>query len=77
MGDVQLEEQKRKQALYMELLSLEDRGITIWLEGYPATSEHIASRLCACEESTYMRDYIFDEGVLTEIHFDKIKKEET
>lgn len=59
----------------MELMSLEDRGITIWLEGYPSTSERIANSLCAHEESTYMRDYIFDEGVLKEVHFDKIEKE--
>ncbi len=67
--------QKHEHALYMELLSLEDRGITIWLEGCPGTSKSIASQLCAHEESTYMRDYIFDEGVLKEIHFDKVKKE--
>lgn len=74
MGDVQLK-QEHKQTLYMELMSLEDRGITIWLEGYPGTSESIANQLCAQEESTYMRDYIFDEGVLKEVHFDKVKKE--
>lgn len=68
-------EQDNKQTLYMELLSLEDRGITIWLEGYPGTSESIANQLSAHEESAYMRDYIFDKGVLKEVHFDKIKKE--
>lgn len=59
----------------MELMSLEDRGITIWLEGYPCPSENVAEHICAQEERTYMRDYIFDEGVLKEIHFDKIEKE--
>lgn len=68
-------EHEHKQLLYMELMSLEDRGITIWLEGYPGTSESVATQVCAHEESAYMRDYIFDEGVLKEIHFDKIKKE--
>lgn len=63
------------QRLYLELTSLEDRGITIWLEGYPSNSENVASRLSVHEESTYMRDYIFDEGVLKEIHFDKINKD--
>lgn len=63
------------QRLYLELASLEDRGITIWLEGYPSNSEVVASQLTVHEESTYMRDYIFDEGVLKEIHFDKIKKD--
>lgn len=74
MGDLHLK-QEHKESLYMELMSLEDRGITIWLEGYPGTSESISSQVCAQDESTYMRDYIFDEGVLREIHFDKVKKE--
>lgn len=63
------------QSLYLELASLEDRGITIWLEGTKSKPEDVASQLCVHEESTYMRDYIFDEGVLKEVHFDKVKKE--
>lgn len=63
------------QKLYLELASLENRGITIWLEGCPSNSEDVASQLCVQEESSYMRDYIFNEGVLTEIHFDKLKKD--
>lgn len=74
MGDVTLDHE-HMQKLYLELTSLEDRGITIWLEGCPSTSENVASQLTVHEESTYMRDYIFDEGVLKEVHFDKIKKE--
>ena len=62
------------QQLYLELASLEDRGITIWLEGNPSSSENVARQLSIHEESNYMRDYIFDEGVLKEIHFDKVKK---
>ncbi len=69
-------EHESEYALYMELLSLEDRGITIWLEECPDTSRSVASRLCAHEESTYMRDYIFDDdkGVLKELHFDKLNR---
>lgn len=73
MGDITLDHEHMKK-LYLELTSLEDRGITIWLEGYPSNSENVASQLCVHEESTYMRDYIFDEGVLKEVHFDKVKK---
>lgn len=62
------------QKLYLELTSLEDRGITIWLDGYPSNSKSVTSQLCVDEGNSYMRDYIFDEGVLTELHFDKIKK---
>ena len=61
------------QRLYLELVSLEDRGITIWLEGSPSDSQNETSQLCVQEENTYMRDYIFDEGVLKEVHFDKVK----
>lgn len=63
------------QRLYLELVSLEDRGITIWLEGIPSDSKNVTSQLCVQEESSYMRDYIFDEGVLKEVHFDKVTKD--
>lgn len=65
-----------KQQLYMELSSLEDQGITIWLEGYPSDSMHVASRLQVHDENSYMRDYIFDEGRLKEVHFNKIEKDD-
>ncbi len=60
--------------LYLELSAMENRGITIWLEGYPSSSEHVTSQLYVQEESSYMRDYIFDEGVLKEVHFDKVEE---
>ena len=65
-----------RQQLYMELSTLEDQGITIWLEGYPSNSMHVAGQLLVCDENSYMRDYIFDEGRLKEIHFNKIEKDE-
>lgn len=61
--------------LYLELSELEHEGTTIWLEGHPSSSIIVTSQLCAHEELTYMRDYIFDEGVLKELHFDKISDE--
>lgn len=63
------------QRLYLELVSLEDRGITIWLEGSPSDPQNVTSQLYVQEESNYMRDYIFDEGVLKEVHFDKVKRD--
>lgn len=60
------------QQLYLELSTLEDRGITIWLEGYPSDSRHVTSQLNLQDENLYMRDYIFDEGRLKEVHFDKL-----
>jgi hypothetical protein len=60
--------------LYLELSRLEDRGITIWMEGYPSNPQDVARQMRVDEENSYMRDYIFDEGVLTEVHFDKVNK---
>lgn len=68
--------EEHKNRLYLELTSLENRGITIWLDGYPSDSENVTSQLCINEDDAYMRDYIFDEGVLKEVHFDKIDQEE-
>lgn len=69
-------ENQNLQGLYLELTSLEDRGITIWLDGYPSNSKSVSSQICVDEDSSYMRDYIFDKGVLTELHFDKIQKQQ-
>ena len=60
--------------LYLELASLENQGSTIWLEGCPSDSEHVASQLNIHDENLYMRDYIFDEGRLKSVHFNKISK---
>lgn len=62
--------------LFLELTSLEDRGITIWMDGAISNSRHVSDQICVSEENTYMRDYVFDEGVLKEIHFDKIDNEQ-
>lgn len=59
--------------LYMELISLENQGITIWLEGCPSNPLQVASQMDIYEENLYMRDYIFDEGRLKELHFTKIE----
>ena len=59
--------------LYLELSSLEHMGTTIWFEGVPSNSKEVTEELSVTEENSYMRDYIFNEGVLTELHFDKIK----
>lgn len=63
---------EQKNQLFMELSSLEDRGVTIWLEGNPSDSLDVTSQLHIHEENEYMRDYIFEEGRLKEVHFDKV-----
>ena len=62
------------QQLYLELESLENQGITIWLEGMQSSPEYVANQLNIHDENLYMRDYVFDEGRLTELHFNKITK---
>lgn len=64
-------EQTKK--LYMELSSLENRGVTIWLEGVPSDSLGVTSQMNIHDENQYMRDYVFEEGRLKEVHFDKIE----
>ncbi len=63
--------------IFLELSELEHGGTTIWLEGRPSNSIMVTSQLIAHEDITYMRDYVFDEGVLKELHFDKIRDEKT
>ena len=53
--------------LYLELSSLEHMGTTIWFEGVPSNSKEVTKELSVTEENSYMRDYVFNEGVLTEI----------
>ncbi len=72
MGDRDLDTEHMEK-LFLELSSLEDRGITIWLNGIKSDSKNAVSQLCVNEECTYMRDYVIDEGVIKELHFDKIK----
>ena len=41
-------------------------------EGHASDSKKVMETMSVNEDSTYMRDYIFQKGVLKEIHFDKI-----
>mgnify|MGYP000801318399 FL=1 len=42
------------------------------MEGHASDSQKVMETMSVNEDSTYMRDYIFQKGVLKEIHFDKI-----
>ena len=63
---------KEEFKLFMELKTLEERGVGIWMEGHASDSKKVMETMSVNEDSTYMRDYIFQKGVLKEIHFDKI-----
>ncbi len=62
-----------RKALFIELKGIQGRGITIFLEGEKSTPETVTELLCIQEDSSYMRDYVFDKGVLKELHFDKVQ----
>lgn len=62
-----------KERLFLELQSMEDRGITIWLEGALSSPQDVTDAMSVNEESAYMRDYVFTEGRLTQLRFDKVK----
>lgn len=72
-GEKKLKHEHMEQ-LYLELSTLEDRGITIWLDGFPSNSDYVTKQLNINDENIYMRDYVFDEGKLSEVHFDKVEK---
>lgn len=58
---------KKTEKLYMELSALENRGVTIWLEGTPSDSLNVSNQLSIHEDTSYMRDYVFEEGRLKEV----------
>lgn len=60
------------QPLLVELQNYERQGISIWLEGCPSSSSEVSDAMCVREDITYMRDYVFQKGELSELHFDRI-----
>ena len=68
--------QQDKKQLYVELQTIADQGIVLFLDGSPSTPEYVTHVLCAAEDACYMRDYVYDEteGVLKELHFDKLNE---
>ncbi len=61
-----------KMQLFVELQKIEQKGITLWLEGVPSNSLRIMDAIFVNEDNAYMRDYIYDEGVLKELRFDRV-----
>ena len=59
---------------YMHPSALEHTGVTLWLEGTPSDSLNVSNQLSIHEDTSYMRDYVFEEGRLKEVHFDKVSK---
>ncbi|MCD7866131.1 MAG: hypothetical protein LUG54_09070 [Clostridiales bacterium] len=61
-------------ALMVELQNFEQQGISIWLEGNPSSSADVMNAIRVREGISYMRDYVFQSGELSEVRFDKITK---
>ncbi len=58
--------------LLVELVNYENQGITIFLEGRKSNSLQVNHALTLHEDTRYMRDYIFEDGSLSELRFDRI-----
>lgn len=55
------------------LCRMEKEGIGLYLDGQQASPDEIIRTCCVCEEAVYMPDFVMnEEGVLREVHYDKI-----
>lgn len=61
-----------EEALFLELSTFENRGIMIYLGNKKITPFGAVKNMQINEGVTYMRDYVFEKGMLKEVHFDKV-----
>lgn len=61
--------------LLVELQSYENQGISIWLEGEPSSPKAVTDVMTVKEANQYMRDYVIDDGIVSEIRFDRVTRE--
>lgn len=65
------------QKLYAELEKYENSGISMRLNNYPASPMQIVTAHMVREESSYMRDYVWDDkGCVRELTFHTIEETE-
>lgn len=63
-----------KQRLLIELESIQNRGVMIFLDGIPSNPQNVINVLYVNEERNFMRDYVTDEkGVWRELRFDSVE----
>ena len=66
-------EEKAYRELYIELEKYEQSGVYMKLGNYPASPMQIVAAHTVKEQSSYMRDYIWDEkGCIKELSFHPI-----
>lgn len=63
---------KEGQRLKEKLENVRKSGVSLFLEGEPASPETIADK-CVCEGAIYMADYVLDDdGRLKELRYDRV-----
>lgn len=64
--------ENEEQRLREKLENVRRSGVSLYLEGKPASPEMIADK-CVCENTIYMADYVLDdEGNLKELRYDRV-----
>ncbi len=61
-------------ALMAELQNYEQQGISIWLDNSPSSPDRVLDTLRVEEELSFMRDYVFRDGELEEVRFNRVEK---
>lgn len=65
---------RRFQTLFTELSDYERKGVSMQIDGLPASPMQIVQAHIMREESSYMRDYVLnDKGDLKELGFNDVK----
>lgn len=65
---------RRFRTLFTELTDYEKKGVTMLINGMPASPMQIVQAHIMREESSYMRDYVLnDKGDVKELGFNDVK----
>ncbi len=68
------ENEKKFQDMFNELSQYEQRGVSIVMEGKPASPTQIVKAHMVKEDQTYMRDYVLnEEGDVKALYFYSIE----
>lgn len=63
---------KSERELKERLKQIRRSGVSLFMQGEPATPAEIARR-CVCEAEIYMADYVLDDtGSLKELRYDRV-----
>lgn len=69
-----LNDKKEMMTMKNRLESILSQGIELYLDGLPASPSGIVERFVR-EDAVYMPDFVIDEeGILTQVRYDKIRE---